>query len=396
MRLKLKLQFSQLKSWQKYIAVLTGLALLVALLSYNLFSLPPQNNPAEQAEALGANSISSIKNDITHAPQKAIDYTLLKLGQGSPGSFRLASVFFAAISAVCLFTVLKLWISRRVALLGVLLFISTSWVLHSSHWAGYSAILLLIAPVLLLAGTMLKIKEYDPLLPITSFLTAMILYIPGAWIFVLSGALIVKNDLLEAWKEASTKARALWSGSLILPLLPLIYGLAQNGTFLKWLGIPQDFSLKSTADNLLYLPGQLAVNGLSDAWRWLPGTPVLDIVTLMLIIIGLAYVIKDARFPVRRAVLIMMAVLGVILVGLLGSQYISAMLPLFYVFAAFGVAFLLEQWLHIFPLNPMARSIGIVILTCLIILVSGYHIARYYYVWPRSHDASHVFDRSQL
>jgi hypothetical protein len=392
-RLKLKLQFSQLKSWQKYIAATVGLLLLILLLSFSLFSLPPQNNPTEQAGALGVDSISAIKGDITFAPQKIIDFALLKTGQASPGTFRLASVFFSVISAICLFILLKLWISRRIALMGVLMYSSSSWVLHNSHWGEFNAMLLLIVPVLLLAGTMLKIKEYDPLLPLTSFLTAIVLYIPGVWVFVLAGALIVKNDLTEAWKEASIKARIVWAGAFLTPLLPLAYGLAQNGTWLKWLGAPQSFSLRNTAENLMNLPGQLAVNGISDSWRWLPGTPILDIVTLMLAVIGLAYVLKDRRFPIRRSVLAGMAMLGVLFIALLGSNYISIILPLFYVFGAFGIAFLLQQWFHIFPLNPMARSIGIFILSAMIILTSGYHVARYYYVWPRAHDTSHIFTR---
>ena len=50
---------------------------------------------------------------------------------------------------------------------------------------------------------------------------------------------------------------------------------------------------------------------------------------------------------------------GVVLVGLGGPVGLSILVPLLYVAVATGLAYLLHEWLKVFPNNPLARGFGI-------------------------------------
>lgn len=378
---------------RKYIVVFAPLLLLIVLYAWNVGGFPPANTGAEQAGSLGVNSGVAIIDNASFGPQKIADYVLFKLGGDNVLYFRLVSVSFTLIAVALFFFLIKHWISLRVAALGSLLFATSSWLLYDARWAEFDSILLMAIPALLVAGSFLKIKEYDPLLPLTTFLVALTLYVPGLWVIVLGGLIMVRSDLAEAWQVSGARSRVLWLASFVLPTLPLIYSLSQGDNWLRLLGLPEGISTSVFLRNLLYLPGQLFVNGIPDVWQWLPGTPVLDAVTTALTAIGVAYVVIDRRYPIRRNVLLGLIIPCIILIGLAGAAYISLVLPLIYIFAAFGTAFLLEQWFHIFPLNPVARGFGIVIVAILISSTAAYHLARYYHAWPQSHAAHQIFQQ---
>lgn len=365
--------------------------LLVFIYTLNISSLPPVDTNFESAAAIGADSGQRIIDNVINAPQRVIDYGLFKLTGDNSTYFRLVSGFIALVAATIFFLLVKQWISFRVALLATILFGASSWVVHDARWAEPEAMLLLALPMLLLAGTLQKIKEYDPWLPITSFAVALLLYIPGFWLFFLLGLALVFSDLFEAWKELSAKSRALWAIAFALPLLPLAYGLTKPGVLNSWLGLSDNLEVRPIADNLIQLPEQLFVNGVDNAAQWLPGTPILDVVTAVLGALGAFFVLKDSRYPLRRIVLFGTGALALVLIGTLGETYISLLLPLVYIFVAFGIAFLLEQWFCIFPKNPMARSLGVVIVACLVLLTAGYHVLRYHQAWPNSDAADTIF-----
>lgn len=390
--MRAKIKNFKLDKKNKRIGIIVVSVLLLGLIYLiNINSVPPTENNAEPAAAIAVDSGKSLINDITFAPQRALDYALFKLAGDQVIFYRIVSAIVAFAAVGAFFFLIKHWISLRVAALSTALFASSSWVIHDARWAQPEAILLLALPLILLAGTMQKIKEYDPLLPLTSLAAALMLYIPGFWAFFLAGVIVVFRDLLDAWQELSTKARALWAGVFVLALLPLVAGLTRPGILKSWLGVPENVSLPAFLENIRQLPGQLFINGIPESILWLPGTPILDAVTAVFFALGAAYTIRDSRYPIRRYVLIAAGALAVILIGFIGPVYISLLLPLVYVFVAFGVAFLLEQWFHIFPKNPMARSFGLIIVSTLVFLTCSYHIFRYHHAWPRSPETSEVF-----
>lgn len=389
MRLKIK-SFKLDTTAKKIVLYCLGSGLLLAVYLININTLPPLNT-AEQASSIGVDSGMAIANDITFAPQRAVDYLVFKLTGDEALYFRLVSILITFLAIAAFFILIRQWISLRVALIATALFATSSWVLHDARWAEPHAILLLGLPFLLLAGTLQKVKEYDPVLPLTSMVVALMLYIPGFWIFFITGITFTYKDIYEAWQEASAKIKVLWASGFILPLLPLVFGLSRPGALKNWLGLPEGgINISATRDNLVNLPEQLFINGIDKPAQWLYGTPVLDGVTAILFLTGLFYVLRDFRFPVRRLVLVLFGIFCLAFIGLMGHTYTSLLIPLVYIFAAFGITFLLDQWFHIFPKNPMARSLGVIAVSVLVFFSCTYHIFRYHHVWPRSDEFSNI------
>jgi hypothetical protein len=55
---------------------------------------------------------------------------------------------------------------------------------------------------------------------------------------------------------------------------------------------------------------------------------------------------------------------------------------------------MLENWLYIFPINPIARTIGIIVLSCAVAFSCWYHLNTYYVAWQHDPATQAVFNKS--
>jgi hypothetical protein len=67
------------------------------------------------------------------------------------------------------------------------------------------------------------------------------------------------------------------------------------------------------------------------------------------------------------------------------------LIPLLYVFVATGIAYLLKEWLKVFPRNPVARNFGIGLLVIAIVTSVVYNVRAYYVAWPHAATTKAVF-----
>ncbi len=99
-----------------------------------------------------------------------------------------------------------------------------------------------------------------------------------------------------------------------------------------------------------------------------------------------------ASTPTRRIGLFGLLAISLAFMFVFGSVYISLFIPIFYIFTACGIFFFLNQWFSTFPHNPVARSIGYVMMSGLILIISFYHVSRYFIVWPRNDRVIGAFE----
>lgn len=379
-------------NWYYIVATTVASLMLLFVYTYDLSSVGPPDTQAEQLIMTSIDSRRDILETVVFAPHKAIGLVIVKLQVANTASLRLVSVATTCLAVILFFLVLKQWFSLRVATLTTVLFATSSWVLFQARWMDPESMLLLVIPVALLTASLLKEKKYDFLIPITSCIAVLCLYIPGVWIMFLSGIILLQGNIRLAWRRFGSTQKVAWVTSIVIPAIPLIFGLMKIDNLRTWLGRPLGgFSTKSMIDNVVWLPNQLLGSGLSDGLRWLPGTPVIDVATFGLALTGIIFVIRDNRFPIRRLALLILATLCLLLITLFGANYISLLLPLVYMFVACGITFLLEQWFHVFPKNPLARNFGLLMLSLLVGLICIYQVARYHYVWPRAEETVHLF-----
>lgn len=63
---------------------------------------------------------------------------------------------------------------------------------------------------------------------------------------------------------------------------------------------------------------------------------------------------------------------------------ISIVLPFVYLLVAGGINFMIEQWFMVFPYNPFARNLAIVLIFVAIGATGFFHFNRYYIAWPQA------------
>lgn len=67
--------------------------------------------------------------------------------------------------------------------------------------------------------------------------------------------------------------------------------------------------------------------------------------------------------------------------------------PFLYIIAAAGIALLLQQWFTVFPKNPFARSVGVVLISICISASVAYNLHRYFIAWPHTPEVIREFQQ---
>lgn len=341
-------------------------------------------------------SLDAISDNILFAPKKTLDLLLFKAGLSIELSAKLVSATLTLVATVLYFILVRQWVSFKITILSTILFSSSSWIIFQARDPGFGSTLLMAIPVLLLSAVLINKKKGGFFAYIISILLALSLYTPGfVWLIILGTVFYFKN-IRSYFKSITRFDRAVVSLLFLLPILPLAYFLSKSMDILKtWLGIPANFAVKDMLTNFVDLPQQLLYKGVDNPSIWLQSTPVLDAVTLILLLTGFVYIFNRDRYSNLKKSTLIFSLVAVALIVLNGYEYISILLPLLYLLVAVGLTFLVEQWFHIFPRNPFARAAGLSLVVFLVFLVSSYGVIRYFVAWPRAEATKAIFSSSQ-
>jgi uncharacterized membrane protein YoaK (UPF0700 family) len=74
-----------------------------------------------------------------------------------------------------------------------------------------------------------------------------------------------------------------------------------------------------------------------------------------------------------------------------GSLSLALLLPIIYFVAANGIAAMLVSWFTVFPRNPVARSIGLILITAAVLITCVFHVKRYFVAWPNASETTQAF-----
>jgi hypothetical protein len=273
------------------------------------------------------------------------------------------------------------------------MFATSAWVLHVSRLASFDVLYLCAVPLLLLAQALMYRNSENPAIWYGSFVVwGMLLYVPGMVWLVLLHLFLQRKILLEAWLDETSGRRRTITIALSIVWLPLlILDFLRSGHFMQWLGLPADFAAPLTiVKNFFGVFVHLFIRGPQYPDIWLGRAPILDAFTLLITVLGIYFYAKHWTAWRSRTLGLMFAV-GVILVALGGPVGLSLLVPLLYLAAAAGLAYILHEWLKVFPLNPLARGIGIGIVALLVGLSCLYNIRAYFVAWPHNQVTKATF-----
>ena len=306
---------------------------------------------------------------------------------------RLPDVFFGGLAIISFAWLIRLWHGTRTAVLAGLLFATSAWVLHASRLASFDVMYLWATPTLLLVHSLLHKYAKRPVVSYGSLLIwGLMLYIPGLiWLLAVE-AYLQRGVLLSSWKHFGRwwqRLLYLLAGLVWLPLL--IIDLMRPDNLRTWLGLPGHFAAPAhLLKQFVAVPVHLFIRGPQYPDIWLARSPVLDVFTLVACAIGIYFYATHLQ-AVRSRLLGLFALVGFVLVGLGGPVGLSLLVPLLYVWAAAGIAYLTREWLQVFPNNPLARSLGLGLIVLVVGLACIYNLRAYFVAWPHNQTTRVTF-----
>lgn len=360
--------------------------ILLALFVFGAITLPKLGSlyPFENHtyDIASVDSGKEIVESALYLPVRGLQYIAFKIDGSAYVWFRLITILYLLLSVAALYSVLSKWHTRRLAIAGVTLFVTSSYVLLLGRSGSGAVMYLSIIPVLLMIGTWLKSKKYVNRFPLASTLVAVLLYIPGAWLLILAPLIVFKKRVRLAWAHISNKSRIISIILFIFILAPLFYSFAKNqAVIINWLGYYRGITPTIAWDNLSGIGTALFIDGPDDV-IWVAGTPVLDIFVISMFLLGTISYVKG-HHPLRMRLLLGYALLSILLITL-GIVAIAILIPLVFIVATNGIAKMLQSWFVVFPRNPIARSVGVVFIVLAVVLSSRYQLIRYYDAMPLS------------
>lgn len=362
-------------------------AALGALLLYRLGSLTHGLSQQETQTATAAVGWHGIYRSPLDLPLKIIRSVVFRSFPSHGQTLtRLPNAVLGAVTIISFSWLTYLWHGRRTALLASALFATSAWVLHVSRYASNDVVYLWAMSTLLLTTALLyHYKKSAAAWYGVLVLWGLLLSIPGMIWFLLPTLYLQRSLIKNNWQTFGNWWQRCLAVIAFLLWVPLIgIDLGRKGQLLAWLGLPSRLSDASTL--LKHFVGvfvHLFFRGPQYPTLWLGRAPILDAFTLAMCALGIYF--YGSRWRSHRSRLLEIAfVIGVILVALQGPVSLSVLIPLVYVGAAMGIAYLVHEWLQVFPLNPLARSLGIGLVALVVVVSCTYNLRAYFIAWPHN------------
>lgn len=377
--------------WPVVVSTVAAGLFILFLFSFRLGSLTDGSSLVEARYLTNAQYLNTIFSAPAFLIHKLLSFFVLALPFESFGLKRLPSVGLILQFTACFYVLVSRWYTTRIALLTTLLFVTSSWTITIGRQALPTVLYLSWLPILALLYWTLSKGKHSLILLLWAFSFGLGLYVPGILWFVVVLAASQRKRLLSLVRSAAKWQTAVAAATLLVLIVPYLFLLVQHPTSaIATLGLP------TTATQFVHFPEQLyrlvlqlfIFSNLNPVFH-LGHLPYIDIASTVLFGLGL-YRLRYS--PARK----MMAWSGIVTAGWavgagFGAVNIAIFLPLIYMFIGGGISFLLVQWFTVFPKNPIARGVGLWLVCFLVLLISFYHLSRYFIAWPLSPQTRAAF-----
>lgn len=378
--------------WQPAAIFIAGIVIIIGLFGFQIGSLVPGAAKVETESRTSSLGIKKIIKNPINAPYKTVRYVARKL-HNSMASERLVSGALAGAAIILFYLVVRHFSSRYAAGLATAMFATSTSLLTFGRLATPNILLLMLLGLLSCGYSLRFDKHRTRSWLMTTIVLALSLYVPGMIYFILGGIIwqfkAVRRD--QKWPKPSmiTICSIIFLGLLA----PLIYGLVRDTSLWReYLGLPERLPTI-----IGFVKGFLAVP--MGVFLWAPKNPVfrlgrqpvLDIFASFMFILGCYTLIK--RYKLDRLVLLLaIFVLATLYTAISGNYENSfVLLPFIYFCIAMGMGMLLEEWRKIFPLNPLARGLSLVVIGLAVLISVNFQSRRYFIAWPHNYETRAVF-----
>lgn len=308
------------------------------------------------------------------------------------------SVLIALVAIASVYILLRHWYSYRVALTGAVLLGASSWMLHIGRYASHDVLYLL--PLILFASwSQLQTGRWRATSFFITFITGLLcLYVPGL-IWIMAAAAIWQRKMIVAQLRSASPIIAISTlviGCLLITPLLVTVAWPSHGTSLgmirELLGLPQHMpQLAEIGRSFINLPIHLFIRGSGDPVLYTGNAPLVSFFGSIMLVLGAYDMVRNSFRLDRTKILYSFIVIGTILISINNRFSLTILIPAGYILLANGIRFMLQDWLRVFPKNPVARSIGIWVVVTAVGLTVAYNLMSYFVAWPHTPAAKSSF-----
>lgn len=306
---------------------------------------------------------------VANLPFHALQLVFFKLFGVSLLTIKAPAILLSIISSIAIFFLLKRWFKPSVAILSMLIMITTAQFLFIGQSATPAILYVFYAALILLFATLTLQKAkitwlWRILLAITA---AASLLTPYFWYINLGLLFVALLHPHPRYYLISRKYRRRW----LIPFLvfclatgAVAYLCLKSGTLRSsLLGFGAlNFNIASNLKVLFYSYLRIEPSVVDGQI-----TPIMDFSALILIFLGLAKSFQK-RASARSSMIWSWLFLALILIIFDPQLTATIIVPLF-ILLAVGIETLMNEWYKLFPKNPYARGTGLVFISALIIVM---------------------------
>lgn len=377
-------------NWRLILPCSGALAILGVALFWQLTTLLPGYSTAELQTYTASLSITALLDNPLNAPFLLLIKAMTYVFQDTLAVTRLVAGIGGLAVLGVFALLLKHWHDTSTAILGTMLFGLSAWFLHVAR-QGTPEVMLFGVFLLAASGFWLKRTNHWLPLALCFLLVAMLLYTPGALWFLVAGLVWQWKTIDRAFKKHVALV-SVTSLLLVIALVPLGWALYKHpNLLLPLLGLPSSFPAPlQLAENMLKVPFHLVVHNAPNPATWLGTAPIFDVFSLTMLVLGGYVYLRHIRLA-RTRIFIILFIIMTILVALDGGMTFTVIMPFLYLVIAAGISQLLTQWFTVFPRNPIARTLGWLGISIVVLLACSYHLTHYFIGWPEAAATHEVF-----
>lgn len=397
-------------NWQKFIRqhgtwIVLGLILALGawFRLYQLSSLPPGLHPDEAANGLDVFRIFG--GDVrplyaTNGPREALFFYFQAFFVHFLGNtilaLRLAPAMFGTLAILFTYLWGRDWFGKRVGLFAAFFLAINPWVVIISR-DGFRASMtpLMVAGVAYFAGRAVRTRHMSAYIGTGLFL-GLGLYTYTAFQLMAAitvGLLIYIAIFRRHWLKGQGKNIAAGIVTFLLVLSPLVWYTATHadaaaragGTSFLNKGLNNGKPLETLIDSTQKTLLQYNFVGDENPRHNVPGEPYLNtfvgIMFVLGILISLFSLKRSKYFAILAITLAMMLPAALTAEGLPHGLRSIGSAPGVMILAGIGLSYFLGRWYAIFPINSLARNIGLAFVVFLLLITMAQSYFAYFKSW---------------
>ncbi|HET9722180.1 MAG TPA: glycosyltransferase family 39 protein [Candidatus Saccharimonadales bacterium] len=369
-----------------FLAYAVGIVVLFVLYIWRLGSLVPGLSSNEVAARDVSSGIHKIYHQPLYAPHSLVQHLFTTFSPHSPFYLRFTSVIFALVMIFCFYKLAVMLFGKLIGSAGALIFAATPFLVVSGRQA--TAAIMLFSPVVLMLiyNWLVKSQGHKNLAWLLLIISSAILvYVPGLFWFVIAGFIICRQRLISAIAEVPRRVTGIGFilGGLIL--VPLILRIVSHWTIVKGiLLIPTNWEgAVHFIKNIAWMFLSLFVHASHQNDLIVGQLALLSIVQTALLVFG-AYALWGAAKS--KFYLLWLNIIFAVVAAAANNNlvYLALGLPAAGIFVTAGLRYLYIEWRAIFPVNPLPKTVAILLIGVVLAIQTIYGLRYSVTAWPQT------------